>query len=132
MKVGKTYNLDGPEAALDQVTVQSKSHTLSMFTHTLKSALLPGLEALLIIIGSICRPISPTGSVFLLQAVDDELKRLRLLSEEESTLTFDPRLQNIVVYLYQNHAPLHVGQLLLILLDSLRNVSGRIIEGVTC
>jgi len=103
-----------------------------MFTHTLKSALLPGLEALLIIIGSICRPISPTGSVFLLQAVDDELKRLRLLSEEESTLTFDPRLQNIVVYLYQNHAPLHVGQLLLILLDSLRNVSGRIIEGVTC
>ncbi|XP_076800590.1 ubiquitin carboxyl-terminal hydrolase 28-like isoform X3 [Clavelina lepadiformis] len=56
MKVGKTYNLDGPEEAL-------------------------------------------------LEAINDEMKRLRRLSEEPNSLKSDPRLLNIVIYLYQNDAP---------------------------
>ncbi|CAK8677646.1 unnamed protein product [Clavelina lepadiformis] len=39
------------------------------------------------------------------KAINDEMKRLRRLSEEPNSLKSDPRLLNIVIYLYQNAAP---------------------------
>nr|CAB3267551.1 ubiquitin carboxyl-terminal hydrolase 25-like [Phallusia mammillata] len=38
------------------------------------------------------------------QAISEEMERLQTLSKEQETLITDPRLQNIVVYLYQNGA----------------------------